>query len=307
MPNRWWTYQSERFPVLRTGLLIAAFSFCAVSYSALLRGELAPPSFAQAFVAFACLFIFFLMLRIADEFKDFEEDLRYRPYRPVQRGLVTLRELGTIAVAGAVIQLCLCLWLEPRLAKLILVPWVYLGLMSKEFFFRDWLKARPITYLWTHMLIMPLVDLFATGCDWLVAGLAVPTPGLIWFLLASFFNGIVIEFGRKIRAPEDEEHGVDTYTFLWGRRNAVLVWLGALGAAALFACLAAARIDFLTPLAAALALFLSGAGALGFAFLKNPATKLAKRIEDVSGLWVLMMYLGLGAVPLLIRLAGAGE
>jgi hypothetical protein len=24
---------------------------------------------------------------------------------------------------------------------------------------RDWLKARPITYLWTHMLIMPLVDL----------------------------------------------------------------------------------------------------------------------------------------------------
>ena len=35
-------------------------------------------------------FLSFLQLRIADEFKDFDEDSRYRPYRPVPRGLVTL-------------------------------------------------------------------------------------------------------------------------------------------------------------------------------------------------------------------------
>jgi 4-hydroxybenzoate polyprenyltransferase len=33
--------------------------------------------------------------------------------------------------------------------------------------------------------------------------------GLFWFLAASFCNGVVIEIGRKIRAPAQEEEGVD--------------------------------------------------------------------------------------------------
>src|SRR5262245_11209983 len=36
--HRWWTYQRERFPIFAHGALITAFSFSAVSYSALLRG-----------------------------------------------------------------------------------------------------------------------------------------------------------------------------------------------------------------------------------------------------------------------------
>ena len=37
MTNRWWVYQRERFPIFAHGLLIAAFSFSAVSFSMLLR------------------------------------------------------------------------------------------------------------------------------------------------------------------------------------------------------------------------------------------------------------------------------
>jgi 4-hydroxybenzoate polyprenyltransferase len=39
--NRWWIYQHERFPVLNHGLLIAAFSLSAVTFSSLLRGRAA--------------------------------------------------------------------------------------------------------------------------------------------------------------------------------------------------------------------------------------------------------------------------
>ena len=77
--SRWWTYQRERFPVLAHGVLIAAFSSSAVSYSALLRGQ--RPRMASIGMAFVTCFLFFLQLRIADEFKDFEEDSRWRPYR----------------------------------------------------------------------------------------------------------------------------------------------------------------------------------------------------------------------------------
>src|SRR5262249_44285353 len=70
---RWWTYQRERFPVFAHGALIAAFSFSAVSFSASLRGASRFPSPGVA-PAFITSFIFFLQLRIADEFKDSEED-----------------------------------------------------------------------------------------------------------------------------------------------------------------------------------------------------------------------------------------
>src|SRR5438128_2976295 len=134
MLKRWWVYQRERFPILAHGLLIAAFSFSAVCFSALLRGQVVLPSATTVTVAFGTAFLFFLQLRIADEFKDFEEDSRYRPYRAVPRGLVSLRELGILGAAAALVQLLLGLALDPSLLMLLAVAWVYLALMSKEFF-----------------------------------------------------------------------------------------------------------------------------------------------------------------------------
>ncbi|MEN8131760.1 MAG: UbiA family prenyltransferase [Pseudomonadota bacterium] len=301
--NRWWTYQRERFPLLGHAPLVAAFSFSAVAYSSLLRGEAVLPQLMTWLVAFLTSLAFFLQLRIADEFKDFDEDSRYRPYRPVPRGLVRLRELGVIGALLALLQLALALWLYPPLAFVLIGTWIYLALMSHEFFVRDWLKARPITYLWTHMLIMPLIDLYATACDWMVASgdwsLAAVPDGLHWFLIVSFFNGIVIEIGRKIRAPQDEEEGVETYSVLWGRQRAVVVWFGALSVTAMSAALAAWRIDFLWPVMSVLLLLFATALFAGWHFLRGLKPGAGKRFELLAGLWTLCMYLSLGAGPLL--------
>jgi 4-hydroxybenzoate polyprenyltransferase len=298
---RFWIYQAERFPVFGNGLLIAAFSFSAVSFSMLLRGANTWPALNTVIVCFTSAFFSFLQLRFADEFKDFDEDSRYRPYRPVPRGLVTLRELGILWALTGVLQLGLALWLNPALAPLLLIVWAYLGLMSKEFFVRDWLKAHPITYMWTHMIIVPLIDFYTTACDWRAAGQLAPHAGLTWFLIASFFNGIVIEIGRKFRAPQDEEHGVETYTFLWGRCRAVLAWLGALALTALCASLAAVEIGFLVPAALLLTIAFITTVVVALRFLQDPTTQRAKLIETTSGLWTILMYLSVGALPLLIR------
>jgi len=295
--NRWWIYQRERFPILAHAPLVAAFSFSALCFSSLLRGDIALPSLMPALIAFVSALLFFLLLRIADEFKDFEEDCRYRPYRPVPRGLVTLPELAIIAIAALLIQLVLALWLTISLVGLLLLVWGYLALMSKEFFVHDWLKARPMLYMLSHMLIMPLIDLYATACDWLLAGEGLPA-GLYWFLLVSFFNGMVIEIGRKIRSPNDEELGVETYTALWGQQRAVVAWLSALLLTTVCALMAAWQIDFLLPAALLMASLLFIAGALSLAFIKQSTSQLAKKFELVSGLWTLLMYLSLGAVPL---------
>jgi 4-hydroxybenzoate polyprenyltransferase len=299
--QRWWIYQRERFPLVTYIPLIAAFSVCTLTYSLLARGQVHLPGLEPSLVAFLTALLFFFQMRVADEFKDAREDALYRPYRPVPRGLMTLRELGVAGLLAACVQLALALWLSPRLVPLLLLVWAYFGLMTREFFVSSWLKAHPVLYMSSHMVILPLIDLYSTGCDWRIAGVSAPAA-LIYLLAASFGNGFVVEIGRKIRAPQDEEYGVSTYSSLWGRRRAVLAWLAFLAGTGLAAELAARQIGFGQPVAIALALWLLLCALVAWRFLATDHSRAAGAIEAMSGIWTLLLYLALGAVPLCYRL-----
>ena len=171
--------------------------------------------------------------------------------------------------------------------------------MSKEFFVADWLRRRPVTYMVSHMAILPLVDLYATSTDWL-STLGRPPAGLIWFLVASFFNGMVIEIGRKIRSPQDEETGVQTYSVVWGRRNAVVAWWFVMTMTLAFAGYTAHAIRFAWFVAPVLAIALCWAVVLGITFLARPTPGRGKQFELFSGIWTLLLYLSLGLAPLFL-------
>jgi hypothetical protein len=293
--QRCWVYQRERFPLLAHGVLIAGFSVATVGYTSA-RIELAALPATATAVAFVLCFLFFLQLRIADEYKDFEVDARYRPERPVPRGLVTLRELGALAVMAGLVQLGLALWLEPRIAVVLLIAWSYYLLMTVEFFVPAWLATRPVVYMISHLMILPLLAALASACVWL--RLRDTPPDLTWFLAFSYCSGAVLELGRKIRAPGDERVGVRTYSALWGGRAAVCAWLAVLLLTALFGALAARDIGFQVPMAGCLAVLLLWGTYLAWSFLSAPATASAKRLETFAGLWVLLTYLILGVAPL---------
>ncbi len=298
---RLWIYQRERFPLLVHGVVIAALSASALGVSGLLTGRSEQMPLAAVVTAFVTLLLFFLQLRIADEFKDNADDLRYRPYRAVPRGLVSLSELGWIGAVAGAIQLALALWLDPRLVWLLILVWGYYGLMSAEFFARTWLKAHPLVYLCSHMLILPLIVLYATACDWLVNAAAIPLLGLLGFLLMSVFNGVVFEIGRKIRAPEDEQVGVETYSALWGIKPAAVAWVGALALSAAAGAWVAVEIGFVVPVLAVAATLLAAAALVAARFLKAPNAKRANAIDTMSGLWILSLLLILGVLPVVIR------
>jgi 4-hydroxybenzoate polyprenyltransferase len=304
LASRLWRYQAERFPIGQHGLLIAAFGGAAACLSALLRGAAAPQPFSIV-VSVICLFLFFAQLRIADEHKDAEDDRAFRPERPVPRGLVTLRELRLVAVAAAVVQAALVIALHPPLFLFLGAVWAWMALMSAEFFAPVWLRARPILYMASHMVVMPLIDLFASATDWLPAG-EKPAGGfpiaLGFFLVLSFANGVALEIARKSWAPEDERPGVETYSKLWGARRSSYAIAGAvLGG---FACAVFVHRVSGAPLSFLIALALV-AGASAIAALRygaSPTRAHAKQLELVSGLWVLASYLCLGVLPVIARL-----
>lgn len=296
--QRIWVYQKERFPVLRFGILSLAFSFCGVCISRLMMNHISWPAFSSALVAFICTFIFFLQLRFLDEFKDFEVDRKYRPERPVPRGLVTLRQIGGALVISLLIQTVLVIWLNPKLMLILFAVWVYMGLMTVEFFVADWLKPRLLIYMWSHMLIMPIIDLFATGADWMLYGW-IPPAGLLVFLMVSFFNGLLVELGRKIWSPSQEKEGVDSYSSHCGLNKALRLFQSMMVGAYVCILIVGYQVNFFIPVAVLMSALLTLGFKITLQFSHTPETAgIAKKLENFSGLWVVLSYLVLGVVPL---------
>lgn len=296
--KRWWIYQRERFPIVQNGIVVAVFSISTMLYSSILRNG-ALPSIKSLVIGFLSTFLFFLLLRIADEFKDFEEDSRFRSYRAVPRGVVTLKQLGVLGVLIGLAQLGMAYWLSPKLIPWLVLAWGYLALMSKEFFVKEWLKAHPIIYLLSHMVMMPMIVMYIVACDWVTASVSIPS-GLSWLLLASYGNGIILEIGRKIRIPEDEEYGVETYSFLWGYKKATWIWVSVVLLTSCVVLMASVQVDAGQIVMWCTLLNVLIAVLMALAFLRAMTTKVAQAIEKVSGLLIILLYLSLGLVPLLL-------
>jgi 4-hydroxybenzoate polyprenyltransferase len=294
--RRLYIYQKERFPLAVHGLLIAAFSFSAIAYSRLCRGEthfIPLPDYLACF--FTNLTLFFL-LRVADEYKDHADDTAMRPYLPVARGLVSLKELRNTGALLFGLALLLNIAAFPALLPFFAATMGYLALMRYEFFAGGWLKRHMGVYMFSHMFIIPLADMYASAYDWRLSGVA-PPGGLLWFFAVSYLNGIVLEMGRKIRVPEAEEPGVQTYTRIWGPRKGPAIWLVMLALNFCVAWIAARHARHPGYVFISLAVLVSLALLPGILFLIRPRQLLSKWIEGISLIWALGMYLLLGGIP----------
>lgn len=295
--KRLWIYQSERFPVIKTAILLVVFSASSVTASAQLAGRSLPP-FTAYLTAFILVFFFFWQLRAADEYKDNETDTRYRPERPIPRGLVSLKLIIILGFLSMIISALVAYIYLPSLLFLVFIVWCWMGLMTAEFFAPHALHASPLLLLVTHMLVMPLIDMVLTACEWLPHGTSMPT-GLWTFLLLSLANGCIFEFSRKIWAPENEREGVETYSSAWGIPFSLAALLGVLALA--YAALLGLSLyhNLLFPFA-----IVGFLAALPFlyqiwAFSRAPTPQRQKALDNSSGLWVISCYLLAALLPFL--------
>ena len=298
-PAALWTYQKERFPLVRTVPLLAVFSAASISVSAEMAGR-PLPGWGAFVTGFAVAMLLFFQMRVCDEYKDLEDDKCYRPDRPIPRGLISLRAVLTLGLVSLPVTAFAAWAWHPPLLWLLLMVWIWLLAMTAEFGVPEWLKARPVLYLLSHMAIMPLIDLLLTAMEWLPAG--TPAFWLGLFLALSFVNGCVLEIGRKLWAPQNEIDGVDTYSGLWGPKKAALIWA---------ACVVVSW-GLLVGVAVAtgvvwVAVLLGGAGALwclraAAAYAAVPTIAAQKRLDTAAGLWVFACYALAGFAPLIVRM-----
>jgi len=253
-------YLNERFPLGKNSFFVLIFTLSGYIYTGLLYNskiitpilskevnrvpllwdkeiDKVPIIWYKLLPLFIIIFMFFFQLRITDEFKDYEEDLKYRPYRPVQRGIISLKALGKIGIATIIIQIILAHVINPKLIYFMLLVWIYMFLMTKEFFIKNWLTERILIYALSHVVIMIFITLvILKGTGYILESHFLETLylsleryeknifiGLIPLFALNYLNGIVLEIGRKTRKSDEEEHRVQTYSKLWGRKKAVII------------------------------------------------------------------------------------
>ena len=327
-------YLNERFPLGKNSFFVLIFTLSGYIYTELLynskiiklillkeisRASLlwdkeidkVPIIWYKLLPLFIIIFMFFFQLRITDEFKDYEEDLKYRSYRPVQRGVISLKTLRKIGIATVIVQIILAHVINPKLIYFMLLVWVYMFLMTKEFFIKNWLTEKILIYALSHVVIMIFITLvIVKGTGYILQDHFSETLylslekyeknifiGLIPLFALNYLNGIVLEIGRKTRKNDEEEHGVQTYSKLWGRKKAVVVlsllfvieyFLVILGLAHTYK-----EYFFFGGLTLLIILVVS----IYFMvkFLKKDLS--GKIVETVSGLWIIFSSMCIGFLP----------
>ena len=326
-------YLNERFPLGKNSFFVLIFTLSGYIYTGLLYNskiiksilskevnrvpllwdkeiDKVPIIWYKLFPLFIIIFMFFFQLRITDEFKDYEEDLKYRPYRPVQRGIISLKALGKIGIATIIIQIILAHVINSKLIYFMLLVWIYMFLMTKEFFIKNWLTERILIYALSHVVIMIFITLvIVKGTGYILESHFLETLylsleryeknifiGLIPLFALNYLNGIVLEIGRKTRKANEEEYGVQTYSKLWGRKKAVFILCILYAIEYILVLLGLSNMykEFFMTGTLILTITLVISIYFMIKFLKKDLT--GKIPENISGIWILISSMNMGLI-----------
>jgi len=174
-------------------------------------------------LAFLALFLFLFRLRLFDEFKDYEHDLKYYTNRPVARGFIKLSELLPLILFILTFELAISFFNLYNSLILFFIAFIYSLIMFKEFFCSNWLRKHFTIYIASHeILVIPLFfyiySLFVINFDSL--------NSLFW-MMTLFLGGqlFLLEITRKFRSKDKEIESKDTYTAQYGIKGASVIVL----------------------------------------------------------------------------------
>lgn len=284
-------YLDERFPLATHLVVLVAFFSCNFLLANHLIGR--QPTFdVRAVAVMLTVLLSLFLLRIFDEFKDYELDLVANPDRVVSRGIMPLGELKIMGWAVVVLMLGMNAALGPRaLAGYLLVVGFSLA-MSRDFFLKPFLKGKTLTTAITHQVITPLL------CLYVYIVVAAPSGAgyddvFNWQLAMGALTGLGWEMSRKIRLPADEQPEIETYSKRLGMIPGSIAAYVVLAAGA--ACAAAVGLEIGFPLYAQAILAVGALATLaGFAmFWRKPDAKKAKRLSDWAAITMLLSYIAI--------------
>ncbi len=217
----YWKYLCERFPPVLNGFLAFLLYSCTLLASVRMRGFPVPGPLAYlaGYVWVVCVFYH---LRVLDDLKDRDADVRAYPDRVLSRGLLSYRHLAVTGFLAVSLETAIAAALGPKILLLHLATLAYSLLMFKEFFIRGWLKRHLFWYGISHMFILAFMD-FTILQMASARGPIIRIPDFFLFAFLGFCMTFSLEVSRKIRIASVEKPDVDTYSKVIGIRGSLML------------------------------------------------------------------------------------
>ena len=294
-------YLAERFP-LHSHLSMVVIYFLANQFLAQVLGNPDHPLRIGWFTALGMLFLLciFFHLRVFDEHKDYDDDIRHYPERILSRGIITLKDLKILGGVAIVIEIICAAVSGWSAVVAVSITIIFSWIMLHEFFIKKWLKAHFIIYAIGHMLIMPLMT--ATIFSFTMRRPFWEAPFLFWaYAAADFFAFANWEISRKIKLEEDEIEGVNSYSKELGLYTAGYVVLVLRIINTVIAWFVGIYLDLgrFYYIGLIVLFLITLVGLLRFRF--NANRKTAKDLEAYGGSYIILFYFILAAELLRIN------
>lgn len=164
---------------------------------------------------------FFFRMRLFDELKDYEVDLRFNPTRPLARGLLTTTEVRRGIFVLLMLEFILAFSLGTIPFLLYVLAVAYTLLMFEEFFIGDFLRPRLTTYAVTHTVVVSFLSLSMMSANLGLLVFESPAPFLM--ALSHWFVFNLFEFARKTFGPLEERAEVPSYSKIFSLKGAYLL------------------------------------------------------------------------------------
>lgn len=221
MPKRLALYFRERYPLFPR-LFLGFLLFFEIYFLVILTngaGTIPLHIGISEFVGAYTIFSFLLVLRIADDLKDFETDQVLFPDRPLPSGRVYKKDLAIVLafIISTTIVLNL-VFMNNLVFFLILVAYTFL--MSFWFFQKHKIQPNLMLALVTHNPVQLVMNAYVISFTCFAYEIPLLTFNNFLILFTLYFPGLVWEISRKIRAPKDETDYV-TYSKLFGYKKPI--------------------------------------------------------------------------------------
>jgi 4-hydroxybenzoate polyprenyltransferase len=167
-------------------------------------------------LAFLSTLFFLFHIRVIDESRDMELDSSLHPERPVQRGIISLKELFVTTLLGVAVCISIAVYAGLPATVITFLILIFTTFAWRDFFAKSFFANKPVLY---HLVNSPQMILI----QWNIYAIYTNSFQVTWLMLLQLllvYNSIfILEIVRKVKTPTTDS--ADTYSANMGSGKSI--------------------------------------------------------------------------------------
>ncbi len=211
-------YQKERFPLLilffTTGIIFLS------SYALLFITKPTLNDWILLILGNIIALIFLFHIRVLDEKRDFLDDNKWHKNRPIQKGLISLKELSIIDYIMLLIAVVILIFINRKSLLFFILGLIFVFFASNDFFIRKYIIKRIVLY---HLLnSFQMIILLFFIYYWISSTIKFDYVILLHMIMV-YGCIFLVEVIRKVSPSKNLEYKQDSYISSLGRIGTFLL------------------------------------------------------------------------------------